>query len=165
MRSLAFTQTGAEYWNQFASLCCSCGLCTLYACPEELFPKEACDASKAEMRKANVKWTGPMTVQPHPMRDGRRVPIKSLMKKMHILQYDHPAHLENLTVNPRRLIVPLKQNAGAANLPLVKAGERVRAGQLLGQVPEKALGAPIHASLDATVEAVNAQHIILTRQA
>ncbi len=163
MRSLAFTQTGAEYWNQFASLCCSCGLCTLYACPEELFPKEACDDSKAEMRKANIKWTGPMTVQPHPMRDGRRVPIRSLMKKMHILQYDHPAHLENLTVNPRRLIVPLKQNAGAANLPLVKAGERVRAGQMIGQIPEKALGAPIHASLDATVEAVNAQHIILTR--
>jgi Na+-translocating ferredoxin:NAD+ oxidoreductase RnfC subunit len=163
MRSLAFTQTGAEYWNQFASLCCSCGLCTLYACPEELFPKEACDSSKAEMRKANVKWTGPMTVKPHPMRDGRRVPIKSLTKKMHILQYDHPAHLENLAVNPRRLIVPLKQNAGAANLPLVKAGERVRAGQMIGQIPEKALGAPIHAPLDATVEAVNGQHIILTR--
>ena len=163
MRSLAFTQTGAEYWNQFALLCCSCGLCTLYACPEELFPKEACDSSKAEMRKANIKWSGPMTVQPHPMRDGRRVPIRSLMKKMHILQYDHPAHLENLTVNPRRLVVPLKQNAGAANLPLVKAGDRVRAGQLIGQVPEKALGAPIHASLDATVEAVNVQHIILTR--
>lgn len=163
MRSLAFTQTGAEYWNQFASLCCSCGLCTLYACPEELFPKEACDSSKAEMRKANIKWTGSMTVQPHPMRDGRRVPIKSLMKKMHILQYDHPAHFEDVAVNPRRLIVPLKQNAGAANVPLVKAGDRVRAGQTIGQVPEKALGAPIHASLDATVETVNAQHIILTR--
>jgi Na+-translocating ferredoxin:NAD+ oxidoreductase RnfC subunit len=99
------------------------------------------------------------------MRDGRRVPIKTLMKKMHLLQYDHPAHLENLTINPCRLVLPLKQNAGAANLPLVKAGDRVKAGQPIGQVPEKALGAPIHAPLDGTVETVNAQHIILTRQA
>ena len=59
MRSLAFTATGADYWNQWAAMCCSCGLCTLYACPEELFPKEACDDSKAEMRRQQMKWTGP----------------------------------------------------------------------------------------------------------
>ena len=74
MRSLAFTATGAEYWNQWAAMCCSCGLCTLFACPEELYPKEACDDSKAEMRRANVKWTGPTTLKPHAMRDGRHVP-------------------------------------------------------------------------------------------
>ena len=50
MRSLAFSGTGADYWNQWAAMCCSCGLCTLYACPEELFPKEACDDAKAVMR-------------------------------------------------------------------------------------------------------------------
>ena len=32
-------------------MCCACGLCTLYACPEELFPKEACDQSKAELKQ------------------------------------------------------------------------------------------------------------------
>src|SRR6185503_15365405 len=73
MRSLAFTATGKEYWNQWAALCCACGLCTLYACPEELFPKEACDDSKMEMRRANLKWTGKTEVKPHPMREGRRV--------------------------------------------------------------------------------------------
>ena len=57
MRSLAFTATGKEYWNDWAALCCSCGLCTLFACPEELYPKEACDQSKAEMRQQNVKWS------------------------------------------------------------------------------------------------------------
>jgi Na+-translocating ferredoxin:NAD+ oxidoreductase RnfC subunit len=163
MRSLAFTATGADYWNQFAALCCSCGLCTLYACPEELFPKEACDDSKAALRQANVKWSGPMTVKPHAMREGRRVPIKSLMKKMHILRYDNPAPLENIQVNPRKVLVALKQNAGSPNRPLVKPGDRVRAGQPIGEIPEKALGAPIHAPFDATVEAVTDQHIILTR--
>jgi Na+-translocating ferredoxin:NAD+ oxidoreductase RnfC subunit len=103
-----------------------------------------------------------MTVKPHPMRDGRRVPIKTLMKKLHILQYDHPAHWEAVTLRPGRVVLPLKQNAGAANLPLVKPGDRVAAGQMLGQVPEKALGAPIHAPFAAQVVSVS-DRIVLER--
>jgi Na+-translocating ferredoxin:NAD+ oxidoreductase RnfC subunit len=162
MRSLAFTATGAAHWNQWAALCCACGLCTLYACPEELYPKEACDRSKAEMRQAGLKWTGPATVRPHPMRDGRRVPIKSLMRRLHIQQYDHPAPWEAVTVEPRRVVLPLKQHAGAPNLPLVRAGETVRAGQALGRVPDGALGAPVHAPFDARVVDVN-DRIVLER--
>ena len=163
MRTLAFTSTGAEYWNQLASLCCSCGLCTLYACPEELYPKEACDDSKAEMRKANLKWTGKMEVKPHAMREGRRVPIKSLMRKMHILQYDHPAHLEKISFQPKRAVLLLKQNAGSPNISLVKAGDRVSAGQQIGEIPEKAMGAIIHAPFAGVVETVTEKHIILNR--
>jgi Na+-translocating ferredoxin:NAD+ oxidoreductase RnfC subunit len=163
MRSLAFTSTGAEYWNQLASLCCSCGLCTLYACPEELYPKEACDDSKAEMRKSNLKWSGKMEVKPHAMREGRRVPIKSLMRKMHILQYDHPAHLEKFSFQPKRAIILLKQNAGSPNLPLAKAGDRVSAGQQIGEIPEKAMGAIIHAPFASVVETVTDKQIILNR--
>ena len=84
MRSLAFTATGADYFNQWAAMCCSCGLCTLYACPEELYPKEACDDAKAEMRARQIKWTGPMNPKPHPMHDGRRVSIQSLTRKLHV---------------------------------------------------------------------------------
>ena len=163
MRSLAFTATGTEYWNQWAALCCSCGLCTLYACPEELYPKEACDQSKAEMKKADLKWTGAMTVKPHPMRDGRRVPIRTLMKKLHILQYDHPAPLQDGVLAPRRVVLALKQGAGSPNQALVKPGDRVAAGQALGALPEKALGAVIHAPFAATVADVTASHIVLNR--
>ena len=163
MRSLAFTATGTDHWNQWAAMCCSCGLCTLYACPEELYPKEACDQSKAEMKKAEVKWTGAMAVKPHPMRDGRRVPIRTLMKKLHILQYDHPAPLQDETLAPRRVALALKQGAGSPNQPLVKAGDRVAAGQTLGALPEKALGAVIHAPFAATVAEVTASHIVLNR--
>ncbi|HTX65813.1 MAG TPA: 4Fe-4S dicluster domain-containing protein [Opitutaceae bacterium] len=163
MRSLAFTATGADYWNQWAAMCCSCGLCTLYACPEELYPKEACDQSKAEMKKAEVKWTGSMTVKPHPMRDGRRVPIKTLMKKLHVLQYDHPAPLQEEVLAPRRVVLALKQGAGSPNQPLVKAGERVTAGQPLGTLPEKALGAVVHAPFAGTVAEVTASAIVLNR--
>ena len=163
MRSLAFTATGAAHFNEWAAMCCSCGLCTLYACPEELFPKEACDQSKAEMKKANVKWSGPMTVKVHPMRDGRRLPIKSLMKKLNITQYDHPAHWEETTVAPRRVVLPLKQGAGAVCSPLVRAGETVAAGQAIGAIPDKALGAMIHAPFAGTIGEVTAAHVILNR--
>jgi Na+-translocating ferredoxin:NAD+ oxidoreductase RnfC subunit len=163
MRSLAFTATGKDHWNQWAALCCSCGLCTLYACPEELYPKEACDQSKAEMRQAKVQWTGPTVVKPHPMRDGRRVPIKTLMKKLHILQYDHPAPLQEGVLMPGRVTLPLKQGAGSPNQALVKPGDTVSAGQLLGGLPEKALGAVIHAPFNARVGDVTANHIVLHR--
>jgi len=163
MRSLAFTATGADYFNQFASLCCSCGLCTLYACPEELYPKEACDDAKAAMRKANLKWTGPTPVKPHPMYDGRRVPIKTLTKKLHVQQYDLPAPLRAEGVSPRRLVLPLKQGAGSPCQPKVKVGDRVNAGQVIGEPPANALGALLHAPVAGTITEVNNQQIVLTR--
>jgi len=163
MRSLAFTATGAAHWNEWAAMCCACGLCTLYACPEELFPKEACDQSKAEMKLANQKWSGPTTVKVHPMREGRRLPIKTLMKKLNIAQYEHPAPWQDAALAPRRVVLPLKQGAGAACLPLVRAGDTVTAGQPLGAIPEKALGAIIHAPFAGTVGEVTATSITLNR--
>ncbi|MBM3878252.1 MAG: NADH dehydrogenase subunit [Verrucomicrobia bacterium] len=164
MRSLAFTATGNDYWNQWAALCCACGLCTLYACPEELFPKEACDQSKVEMRRAGLKWTGASTVKPHGMREGRRVPIKTLMKKLYIQQYDDPALWQAATLEPAQVVLPLKQSAGVANQPLVKPGDRVQAGQALGQIPPNALGAVIHAPFAGRVASVT-DRIVLERTA
>ena len=115
------------------------------------------------MRKANQKWTGPTTVKPLPMRDGRRVPIQSLMKKLDILDYDAPAKFEQIELKPRRAVLPLKQNAGAPTNPLVKAGDKVNAGQKIGEIPEKALGAPLHAPFAGTVESVTEKQIILSR--
>ncbi len=161
MRSLAFTATGAAYWNQWASLCCSCGLCTLYACPEELFPKEACDDSKAEMRRANIKWTGPTIVKPHPIRDGRHVPIKTLTRKLQVEEYDLPAPLSRNSVQPQRLVLPLKQSAGSPCLPKATVGERVRAGQLIGEPPPNALGASLHAPLGGILREIGPEQIVL----
>jgi len=163
MRTLAFTATGAEYFNQWAAMCCSCGLCTLFSCPEELYPKEACDDAKTEMRRAQIKWTGPMDPQPHPMLDGRRVPVKTLTKKLHVQDYDLPAPLMPQTISPTRLVLPLKQSAGTACLPKVKAGDRVTANQVIGEPAPNALGAILHAPLNATVREVTDQEIILEK--
>ncbi|MBU1150711.1 MAG: 4Fe-4S dicluster domain-containing protein, partial [Proteobacteria bacterium] len=165
MRSLAFTATDKSYWNQMAINCCACGLCTLYACPESLFPKEACDASKAEMLSANIKWTGTARTKPHPMHDGRRVPIKMLMQKLDIMKYDAPAPWWDIAVTPRQLILPLKQAAGVPNKPIVKKGDEITVGQPLGEISDKDLGAIIHAPIAGIVAEVTDDLIILTRQA
>lgn len=161
MRRLAFTATGADYFNQWAAMCCSCGLCTLYSCPEELFPKEACDDAKASMRAKQIKWTGPMNPKPHPMHDGRRVPIQTLARKLHVLEYDVPAPLSAETIAPSRLVLPLKQSAGTACLPKVKAGERVSAGQVIGEPAPNALGAILHAPMAGIVRELTGHQIIL----
>jgi Na+-translocating ferredoxin:NAD+ oxidoreductase RnfC subunit len=115
------------------------------------------------MKKADLKWSGSMTVKPHPMRDGRRVPIKTLMKKLHILQYDHAAPLQEAVLAPRRVVLPLKQGAGSPNQAVVKRGERVSEGQALGELPASALGALVHAPFAASVAEVTANHIVLDR--
>jgi Na+-translocating ferredoxin:NAD+ oxidoreductase RnfC subunit len=163
MRSLAFTATGADYWNQWAALCCSCGLCTLFACPEQLFPKEACDDAKAAMRKAGLKWSGPTEIKVHPLRDGRRVPMKSLVSRLAVQSYDRPAPWADHPVEPKQLILPLKQSAGVGATPVVRTGDRVRAGQLLAETPLNALGASLHVPLDATVTAITGDRIHLSR--
>jgi Na+-translocating ferredoxin:NAD+ oxidoreductase RnfC subunit len=164
MRSLAFTATDSKYWNQMAMNCCACGICTLYSCPEALFPKEACDASKAEMRAANIKWTGTAPARVHPMHDSRRVPIRMLMRKLDIEKFDLPAPWQDIAVEPRQLVLPLKQSAGVPNRPVVKKGDRVKAGQPLGEISDRDLGAILHAPIAGTIAEVTHDLMIMTRE-
>ncbi len=162
MRSLGFTATDRRLLDEWAALCCSCGLCTLYSCPEELFPKEACDTSKDELRKAGFKWTTQSQVHTHPLREGRRVPIRALMRKLDVEKFDHPAHWEDLSVNPARVVLPLKQAAGAPASAVVKSGDQVKKGQVIGRVPDGTLGAHLHASIEGIVT-VNETSIAIQR--
>ena len=164
MRSLSFTATDKKYWNQMAANCCACGLCTLYSCPEELYPKEACDASKAGMRETGIKWAGEAPARAHAMHDGRKVPIKLLVQRLNVGEYDSPAPWSQAELKPRQLSLLLKQAAGVPNNPLVKKGDMVRAGQPIGEIPKDALGAIIHAPFSGTVTAVTGDRIILERQ-
>lgn len=162
MRGLGFTSAGSSQWNPWASLCCSCGLCTLYACPEDLYPKEACDDAKIELRATGFKWTGPAPSKPHPFHDGRRVPIDRLVSKLGIGAWDHAAPLRPLPRELTRLVLPLKQSAGSPVAPSVRAGQRVQMGDVLGEPASGALGATLHAPMAALVESVS-ETIVLVK--
>ncbi|MCC7519211.1 MAG: SLBB domain-containing protein [Verrucomicrobiae bacterium] len=163
MRGLGFTATGAAHWNEWAALCCSCGLCTLFACPEDLYPKEACDAAKVEHRKANWTWDGPRQVKPHPIREGRRVPSSALVRRMHLGKLDLPAPYDERAVAAPRLTLLLKQHAGAPANASVRAGQRVAAGEPVAAPAEGALGAVLHAPCRAEVLETQPDHLLLQR--
>lgn len=155
MRSLGFTASGSEQWNRLAQLCCGCGLCTLYACPESLFPREACLDSIKTLRAAGLgKWQGPAQVEVHPMKEYRRVPMKMLLKKLGIEDLEAQAPLKEVPHQPSRVDIPLKQHVGVGSLPVVGVGDRVSKGQLIAAIPEGQLGATVHASISGKVTAI-----------
>ncbi|HWQ56524.1 MAG TPA: 4Fe-4S dicluster domain-containing protein [Bryobacteraceae bacterium] len=162
MRSLGFTLTGGEIWNQWSELCCACGLCTLYACPEDLYPKEACDQGKADRRAAGLKFVQQRPVEVHPMKEYRRVPQSQLRKRLRIDEYDVEAPYDSAAFEPPSVRIKLKQHAGKPAVPAVAVGRKVKRCQLIGRVGEADLGAPIHASIDGKVRAITTDYIEIT---
>jgi len=161
MRSLGFTKTGSAVWNQMADLCCSCGLCTLYACPEDLYPKEACDKAKVEMREAGIKFIQQKPVKVHPIKDGRRVPLKQLIMKLKLQDYDVEAPFNSKNILVSRVKIPLQQHIGKPNHAKVKKGEVVEEGQIIGEMVKGELGANIHASINGKITQVTEKFILI----
>jgi Na+-translocating ferredoxin:NAD+ oxidoreductase RnfC subunit len=161
MRSLGFTKTGSAVWNQMAELCCACGLCTLYACPEDLYPKEACDKAKTEMREAGIKFVQQKPVKVHPIKEGRRVPLKQLIMKLKLQDYDVEAPFNSEKIKVNKVKIPLQQHIGKPAEALVKKGEVVEEGQMIGEVPDGELGANIHASIKGKVKEATKEFILI----
>lgn len=163
MRSLVFTTTGQAVWNQYADLCCSCGLCSLYACPEDLYPREACDQGKVYMRQNGLKYQQPKEVKVHPVKDGRRVPLKMLMRKLDLLKYDSHTPFNKTSPDPSQVKIYLKQHVGSPAKPVVKIGDSVKEGDLIGDMESGKLGARIHASISGKVTHINEEFIRISR--
>ena len=54
---------------------------------------------------------------------------------------------------PAKVTIPMSQHIGAPCLPLVKAGDKVDRGQIIGDVAA-GLGCPVHASVSGTVDKI-----------
>ncbi|MFN8094229.1 MAG: SLBB domain-containing protein [Vicinamibacteria bacterium] len=135
--------------------CCECNLCTLYSCPEDLDPKNVCAQAKPEARERKLFFSGRADdVRAHPLADSRRVPTKRLMAKLGLSGFRNVGPLEERPLAPRRVVLPLKQHAGAPALATVRPGERVTVGDVVAAPAPGALGARIHASIAGTVRDV-----------
>jgi Na+-translocating ferredoxin:NAD+ oxidoreductase RnfC subunit len=154
MRGLGFTLAGTGLWNQSAELCCACGLCTLYACPEDLYPKEACDQSKRDMRAAGIKFVQQKPVAVHPMKESRRVPLAQLRRRLKIEAYEGETPYQAIDHKPGAVRIKLSQHVGKPAAPVVKVGEKVQCGTTVGRVAAPELGADVHASIAGTVKQV-----------
>jgi Na+-translocating ferredoxin:NAD+ oxidoreductase RnfC subunit len=163
MRGLGLgTGRGARF-GELGLLCSACGLCTLYACPESLYPKEACDDAKRELGRIPAGGA-PALGKLHALRAARRVPTTALLRKLGVAKYDCPAPLGGALPDPERVALALRHGAGVAGSPTVALGELVSRGQPLSRVAPTALGAPIHAPFAATVTSLESDRITLTRR-
>jgi Na+-translocating ferredoxin:NAD+ oxidoreductase RnfC subunit len=150
MQSLGF-RMGAD--SMVSTLyCCECNLCTMYACPEDLDPKNVCVQWKPMACERGLTFKGsPESIAPHPMAEFRRVPMRRLIARLGLGEFNNTGPLVDYAFAPRKVTLPLKQHAGTAAVPVVKSGDRVRVGDLVA-VPEAGkLGARIHASIDGRV--------------
>jgi Na+-translocating ferredoxin:NAD+ oxidoreductase RnfC subunit len=161
MRSLGFTKTGASVWNQMAELCCSCGLCTLYACPEDLYPKEACDKAKIEMKNEGIKFIQQKPVKVHPIKEGRKVPLKQLVGKLKLTDYDVEAPYNPEKLSVKKVKIPLLQHIGKPASPVIKKGKLIEAGEIIGRMKEGELGANVHASIGGKIKEVAENFILI----
>ena len=148
-----------------ALLCCECGVCEKFACPMGISPREINMLIKKELMAEGIRWNGDGSEPTnHPMRDVRYIPTKRLMQRLDVLKYDtHPGMPEESFV-PSRVAIPLAQHIGAPAACQVKVGDTVKKGDLIGEIPEGALGARIHASIDGVVTSIDGGIVRIERR-
>lgn len=164
MMSATTYQFSDDSVRQIAFLCCQCGLCSLFSCPANLYPKEANLLLKSEMMNEKKRYQRTKEdFQAHPMRSYRLVPSKRLIARLQLSDYDQAAPLVDVDFNPERVKIMMVQHIGAAAVPTVSVGDRVSVGQKVGDIPEGALGATVHASISGIVEDVQADAVTIRR--
>ena len=94
------------------------------------------------------------------MYEGRRTPLKQLMKRLGVTEYDHTSDFSSKQMQPIRVVIPLSQHIGTPALPTVQVGEKVVKGQCIGDIPDGKSGARIHASISGIVRSVNHSIVI-----
>ncbi len=162
MRSVGFAGDKALGWAQLGLQCCECGVCDLYACPEDLPVRDMCIQSKGAWRATGQRPDPlPGRGEAHPMRDARRVPIPRLVERLDLTRWDVHAPWTDRTLSPAAVRLALKQHVGAPGAAVVAVGDRVRRGDVVAEPPQDALGVPVHASIDGIVEQVTDTEIVL----
>ena len=163
MRGLEFNMVG-DSMILGSDFCCECNLCSLYSCPEDLFPKDACADNKVLMREKGLSHPAKgQPTKPHSMQDYRHVPVSSLMKKLDLLRFRNVGPLVDVPWDLDVVRIPLKQHIGAPAVASVGVGDRVAVGDEIGRAPD-GMGVAIHASIDGTVTAVD-DHVEIRSQA
>ena len=177
MRSINYGLTEPTAIITAAVLCCECRLCEAYACPLGLSPMAYYQEIKRQLAappsspptlggKEGGRWQNVVhkrsALTPHPMREYRRVPMKRLVARLGLTEYQEcSCPLDGREYQPQRVAIPLKQHLGAPSRPVVENGDRVQCGDLIAQIPEGKLGGNVHASISGRVEAVTGEHIVI----
>ena len=140
--------------------CSACGLCELFSCPQGLSPRTMINEYKNGLRKAGIK---PPVVEAAPVkasREYRRAWEGRLLARLGLGVYNKPAKLDDISREAKEVKILLSQHIGAPATAVVKVGDTVTAGDVVGKAAE-GLSVNIHASISGVVKEVTKDYIII----
>lgn len=142
-------------------LCCDCGVCDLFACSMHLSPRLMNLALRKELSSRGVKNPHrESNLKARSNRELTRIPVKRLVARLGIEEWDVPAPLDEASVEVTRVVLPLSQHIGAPSIPVVANGDVVKEGDLVADIPENAMGARIHAPIAGTIRLEDSELVI-----
>lgn len=146
-----------------AYLCCECGMCELFACPLGIQPRRILADLKAELQRRGVPNPHTRTdLSPDSVREYRQIPTARLTRRLGLAEYDVAAPLRPESLAPARVTLLMKQHVGVPAVPIVKEGQKLLKGDVVGDAAQDAVSARVHASIDGTVESVSKDAVVVT---
>jgi Na+-translocating ferredoxin:NAD+ oxidoreductase RnfC subunit len=139
--------------------CSGCGICEKYACPQGLSPKSIIQEFKGALRAGGVKPEKIEPAQVAEQREQRKVPVHRLAHRLGLFNYDKDAPISDSVVSADRVSIPLSQHIGAPAIAVVKAGDTVKKGDIIGKAAD-GLSVNVHASIDGVVQSVGKEVVI-----
>lgn len=143
--------------------CSSCGLCELYSCPQGLSPRSLMAEYKNGLKKSGIKV--PQDIRPaevSALREFRKAPEERLMARLGLTKYNKEAPLSDDIYEVPLVKILLSQHIGAPAKAVVKTGEMVVKGQMIG-APSQGLSVGIHASISGKVVEINDSYVIIQK--
>ncbi|MBW6409503.1 4Fe-4S dicluster domain-containing protein [Clostridium weizhouense] len=146
-----------------AFLCSECGLCE-QVCVMGLQPWKLNNFFKGELAKNGIK--NPNHNAPEKsddFREYRKFPVHKLKQRLNIEKYDVEALLQDSEYDFSEVVILRSQHIGAKTEPVVKVGDNVEKGDLIGDIDSDKLGAKIHASISGIIKEITDDSIVISR--
>ncbi len=132
--------------------CCECGVCEMYACPMLLSPRKVNTYIKKKLIEKGINVPKNQSPEARELILSGRAATSRLIARLGLTEYYAHADDDCLELVPGKVTLPLLQHIGKAADLVVKVGDKVSKGTLIGAIAEGALSANIHASIDGIVE-------------
>jgi len=117
---------------------------------------------KAELVRRGVPNPHVRTdLSPDDVREYRQIPAARLTRRLGLEEYDIDAPLREERLQPARVTLRMKQHVGDPAEPVVKAGQEVLTGDVVGEAVEGKTGARVHASIGGVIESVSAEAVVI----
>ncbi|MBC8015053.1 MAG: SLBB domain-containing protein [Sporomusaceae bacterium] len=157
MQAIGHGQVNESEILSQALLCSECGACDTFGCTMGLSPRRVNSEIKNQFAKAGIKNTHhnkPQKVRLN--REYHLIPTKRLTARLGLIQYDVKAPLSTAKIVAKEVRLPLSQHLGAPAEAIVRVGDYVKKGDLIGRIPDgAAVSANLHASISGRIFAVD----------